>query len=163
MTSRHVAFALLALAALLYLGFARPWGAAELHATNEHARLLRSKRQASVKTAALERRTAQIKNAVRIVSTKQTVDRPLTHVRRIILAALESAPVSGIRLRIRASSRGGSVKAHLRARGRFVDLGRLAGRIARSDPSFAFERITLAPAETGATLELDIIWIGGGS
>lgn len=163
MTSRSIAFAPLVFASVLYFGAARPWGRAARNAAVEYARLERNSRQARAGIAEWERRSVKLKETARFFSHKKAVNRPLTHVRRTILAALDGAPVSGVRLQIRAGAKGDQVRAHIGAQGRFIDLVRLAGQVARSETGLVLDRVVLSPASTGATLELDVVWIGSGS
>jgi hypothetical protein len=160
-TNRQVALALLVLSAALYFGVARPWATAAINAADEYARLRRNRQQVRAQIEALERRVVRLRGNARSVSNTKAVDRPLTHVRRRILAALSSAPVSDVRLQIRTSPGAGAIKAHLSAQGRFIDLAHLAARVTHSETGLVLERVALAPAAPGAALELDVVWIGG--
>jgi hypothetical protein len=136
--SRAVALGLAALATATWAGIAAPArrDAARarhgLAVTQEELLILRTRVAALERTTLADRRlTAAFRSGGR---------EPVGDLRRAILAALDGAPVSGVRLGVRPARPPLAASARLVAEGRFDDLVRLVSRLTE-EGALAPERI----------------------
>jgi hypothetical protein len=163
MTSPRVALVCVALAALLYVAVTRPASQALGSVGDEYARLRRERRAGQTELNRAERRDRNRQRAVALLSSRADLaGRPLTAIRRAVLARLSGVPVSDVRLEVANDRNRNRVQVRVEARGAFLDLAGLCARLAAPGAGLAIKSVTLArrPREERVSLTVEALAIG---
>jgi hypothetical protein len=105
-----------------------------------------------------ERRERDLSRAAVPAESRDGLADPVARLRTALLAAVATAPVSGVRLSVGPAEGALEAEGRLRAEGAFPDLVRLSGRLAAPLPGFVLKRVRLstsASARGGLVLELE--------
>ena len=160
MSARGAAAAMLALAALLYFGVARPLraqAAADADAFGA-ARLVR--REATTRLAEQQRRSQSRARAVAAVKGAAEDPAVTTRaVRRSVALAVEGARASGVHLAIRPGRKG--VDVSVTAAGKAADVVDLTGLLARPEHGVVLERVAFARSGSGVGVQVEGLGIAG--
>jgi hypothetical protein len=151
------ALTLLLLAGTLYAGVALPARRAAVHLEAEQAR---------IQTEADPLRRWLTKSETRRLAQQawheaaQRADGSVTAVRHRVLASVDGALVSGVRLSVVAAQPPLAARTRFAALGSFPDLMGLADRMIGPRTGVAPERVRLAPSGSLVSLELDGVVLG---
>jgi hypothetical protein len=151
-TARLFSAAPLVAAVLLYGGVAVPLRARADRARDAYAQARRARQQAQVELASLQRREAAWRQAALPAATPE--DEAAAALRRTVLAALEAGGATNVRLSVRPSPRGPSVRVSATAP--YAAAVRLAADMARPGTGLVLERVRLQPRADRGRVALEV-------
>jgi hypothetical protein len=160
MSSRWAALVIVGVAAVLYLGVARPLRTRAAAYADAFGAARVERRDATARLADLQRRSQARARAVAAV--KGAADDPAVTtraVRRSVAQAVESSRAGGVHLAIRPGVNG--VDVNVSARGRAADVLDLTGQLARPEFGVVLERVSLARSAGDVGLQVQGLGIAG--
>jgi hypothetical protein len=163
MNAPRLALLFVVLAAALYLTITRPNTQALGLTGDEYARLRRERAESQATLELSERRERAQQNALALLAGQATPGkRPLTAIRRQVLARLAGLPVFDVRLEVAAPRGAALAEVRVEARGTFLDLVALSKRLADPGAGLAVQRVTFTrpPREDRLVLAVEAQAVG---
>jgi hypothetical protein len=158
MNPRIVSASLLVLAAALYVGVALP-GTRRLEAAQAEYRRVRDERHEALRELApLDRREAARRRATPIA---QLTGDPVGALRQAVLKSLGGTPLTSVRLQVHPARAPLGAEVQLSAEGTVAEVMRFAGELGGPRSGVVLERLHLASAPAGVSLELQAFSLGG--
>jgi hypothetical protein len=155
-TVRGVALLLLAATAVVYAGLTVPLQRKAAAAAEAYRRARDDRRAARTRLGELERRESALRRAApaRGDATSSPRD-PVGQTRHGIVASLEGAGLSGIRLAVRPGQPPAVAQVRLSAEGPFPDVVRLTGELVRPGTGVVLEKFHLSGRDSRVAMSLE--------
>jgi hypothetical protein len=151
---RGLAAGLLAASAIAFVGVARPAQRRLAVASEEHGRIWSERRAARQRLQELERHQAARTQALAgLRSSVDTADP--TGLRASIVESLKTLPVTDVRLSVRPGRPPTGATVQLGATGRFADVVRASGHLARAGSGLALESVSFLPRGGLVVLQIE--------
>ena len=160
MKARWLAAALIAGGFALYGAVALPMQRQAAAAADDDRRARDEARDIRLRLARLERRDAAHVRAAAALEGAASPGETVRAVRRSVVQDLQDAHVSAVRLGVSASRPPFAARVRLSAEGRFAEVVRLAGMVARAEKGVMLERVRLSPRGDVVAFELEGITLG---
>jgi hypothetical protein len=158
MNKHLAAAALLAVAGAVYASAALPMRREAATIADELRRLRAQRRDVRSKLVTLERRTSVQRRAASALAGLEPVrGGTLASTRRAILAALDEAAVSGVRLEVRPAAAPLAAAVHLSATGSAAEIVRLTGRLTQAGTGIVLSQVRLTPSAGRLMLDLEAV------
>jgi hypothetical protein len=149
---------MLALAAGTYFGLAVPLRGRAAATRAEISRARDQRRQGRARLVSLERgRAARERAAALLASARNTTGDASSVVRRSVVAALEGARLSDVRLSVRPGRAPVGAVVTLSAQGRFAEAMRVLASLSRPEAGLVFESVQLLSRPSGLALQVQAI------
>ncbi len=156
MNKHLAATALLAVAGAVYGSAALPMQRETATIADELRRVRVQRRDVRSKLVTLERRT-RVQRRAASAGLEPVRGGALALTRRAILAALDEAAVSGVRLEVRPAPAPLAAAVHLSATGPAAEIVRLTGRLAQAGTGIVLSQVRLTPNAGRLMLDLEAV------
>ena len=143
MRSRALALAPLVAAVLVYAGVVLPLRARARVAADAYRDVRRERYEVRAQLASIERRERARRQAALVFAGPGSAERGAAAVRRSVLATLQGARVSGVRLAVRPSGPAGGTSVHVSGAGPFSEAVRLAGDLVAPGSGLVLDHVRL--------------------
>jgi hypothetical protein len=152
---RVLAGLLVAAAGLLYLAITVPARRAAAEAQDAYGREREERQGLRSRLAERELTAAAEARATAAVAMAGTPGYPVGHLRRSVVASLEGAGVSGVRISVTPGRDPVAARLQLSAEGPYAEALRLTGRLVRPGSGLILETVRLRPSAAG--LGIDVV------
>jgi hypothetical protein len=151
---RGLAGLIAVVAGLLYLGVAIPAHRALAEAQDAFGRAREERRNLQSRLTRFEMRTAAEDRATEALAAGGSAGDPVGRLRHSVVASIEGASVSGVRLAVSPGRSPVGARVQLSAEGAYTEALRLSGTLARPGSGLVLESVHLRPSPAGVALDL---------
>ena len=152
---RVVALALLLATAAVYAGLTLPLQRKAAAAAEAYHLARNERREARARLAEVHRRESALRRAAPAPGGAAVPGDPVGQTRHGIVASLEGAGLSGVRLAVRPASPPAAALIRLGAEGAFADVVRLTGELVRPGTGVVLERYQLSGKESRVAVHVE--------
>jgi hypothetical protein len=152
---RTVAVALLLATAAVYAGVTLPLQRKAAASADAYRRARDERRDARVRLDEAQRRESALRRAAPAAADAAAPRDPVGQTRHGIVASLEGAGLSGVRLAVRPASPPAAALIRLGAEGAFADVVRVTGDLVRPGTGVLLERCQLSSQDSRVAVRLE--------